>query len=178
VSQPLTIWTIGHSARPLQAFLDLLRSQDIRCVADVRRHPGSRAHPHFNQAELAQALAAEGIEYAPYPELGGRRSSRTPSRHTVWRNASFRAYADYMDTPEFRAGLERLKAAGARSRVAMMCSEAVWWRCHRSLVADALKAEGVEVRHILDRGKVPEHPYTPAARIVEGRLEYGAAPES
>lgn len=169
------LWTIGHSSRPIEEFLALLEEQGIERVADVRRYPGSRAHPHFNSEPLAASLASRGMEYIPFPDLGGRRAPAPTSTNTIWRNAAFRAYADFMETPEFAAGLERLGAVAAEKRTAIMCSEAVWWRCHRSLIADALKAGGSVVRHIMGGGKVVDHPYTAPARIVEGRLVYGPA---
>lgn len=172
---PLTIWTIGHSSRPIDSFLDLLLWQEIERLADVRRYPGSRAHPHFNPEPLARSLAASDIEYIPFPELGGRRTPNPDSTNTVWRNAAFRAYADFTETQEFADGLARLVQVALEGRTAIMCSEAVWWRCHRSLIADALKVAGIRVLHILSRGKVVEHPYSSAARIVDGRLIYGPA---
>jgi len=171
---PGTVWTVGHSTRPLDAFLGLLAAHGIERVADVRRHPGSRAYPHFDAGALAASLGAAGIDYQPFPELGGRRTPSPGSRNTAWRNASFRAYADHMETPEFRAGLARLADAAAERRPAVLCAEAVWWRCHRGLIADALKASGVEVVHLVDDGKAAVHPYTSAARIVDGRLSYRA----
>ena len=171
----MTLWTIGHSTRALDAFLALLRWQQIELLVDVRRYPGSRMHPQFNSAPLAQSLADAGVRYRSAPDLGGRRTPRRDSRNTAWKNASFRGYADYMETPDFAAALERLMSEAAQQRTAIMCAEAVWWRCHRALIADALKARGVDVLHILDGPKVAEHPYTAAARIVEGRLEYGSA---
>lgn len=169
----LTIWTIGHSSLPVEGFLVLLESQEIEIVADVRRYPGSRAHPHFNPEPLGRSLESCNIEYLALQELGGRRRPDPASTNTVWRNAAFRAYADFMETPEFHAGLERLFQVATRGRTAIMCSEAVWWRCHRSLIADALKARGVSVMHIMSGPKIVEHPYTSAARIVDGRLMYG-----
>jgi uncharacterized protein (DUF488 family) len=171
-----TVWSIGHSSRALADFLALLEGQGIECIADVRRYAGSRAHPHFNPEPLAESLKAAGIEYLPFPELGGRRVASPTSANTVWRHPNFRGYADYMETPEFDAGLGRLVRVARGMRAAMMCSEAVWWRCHRSMIADALKAGGAEVIHIMERGKTVPHPYTSAARIVDGELRYGAAP--
>ena len=171
---PITIWTIGHSTRTIDEFLDLLRGPAIELLADVRSYPGSRRYPHFNAEPLAAALAQAGIEYAPFRELGGRRKPKPDSPHTVWRNDSFRGYADYMDTPEFRAGLDRLIETARDKRTAICCSEAVWWRCHRSMIADVLKVEGIQVLHIMEGGKATEHPYTSAAQLVEGRLWYGA----
>jgi uncharacterized protein (DUF488 family) len=144
----------------------------------VRRFPGSRLHPQFNSGALGQSLAAAGIEYRSAPELGGRRTPRRDSRNTAWRNASFRGYADYMETAEFRAALQGLLSDAAAGRTAVMCAEAVWWQCHRSLIADALKVRGVEVLHILDGPKLAEHPYTTAARVVDGQLDYGSTPST
>jgi uncharacterized protein (DUF488 family) len=174
----VTIWTIGHSTRPIQAFIALLQSQQIEVVVDVRRFPGSRMHPQFNSGPLATSLAGAGITYGSAPELGGRRTPRRDSRNTAWRNSSFRGYADHMETAEFGAALERLVAGAVNQRTAVMCAEAVWWQCHRSLIADALKAGGVRVLHILDGPKIAEHPYTAAARVVDGRLEYSGAPRT
>ena len=168
-------WTIGHSSRPLEEFIALLQSHGIERVADVRRYAGSRAHPHFNPDALAASLEDVGIAYTPFPELGGRRAPRADSPNTVWRNAAFRGYADYMATPAFHAGLQRFIGAARERRSSLMCAEAVWWRCHRGLIADALKADGIPVLHIMGIGRATEHPYTAAARIVDGRLEYGAA---
>ena len=172
----MRIWTIGHSTRSIDAFVALLRWQTIELLVDVRRFPGSRRHPQFNSGLLADALSENGIAYRHVPELGGRRTARRDSRNTAWRNASFRGYADYMETSEFAAALDKLMAGGATRRTAIMCAEAVWWQCHRSLIADALKARGVEVLHILDGPKLVEHPYTAAARVVDGRLDYFLPP--
>jgi uncharacterized protein (DUF488 family) len=172
---PLCIWTIGHSTRSLEEFLDLLRSQKIQAVADVRRFPGSRKHPQFNAESLKVSLQENGIEYFWFEELGGRRRPQPQSRNTVWRNQSFRAYADYMETEEFQHGLERLLDLVRARRTAIMCSEAVWWRCHRALVSDALKVTGTRVLHILEQGKIVEHPYTAAAQFTDGRVTYGPA---
>lgn len=152
------LWTIGHSTRSLEELIALLRANDITHVADVRRFPGSRKYPHFNSDTLAAALAGAGIGYTHLPELGGRRTPRPDSRHTGWRNASFRAYADYMDTPDFAAGIARLTELAGRERVAIMCSEAVWWRCHRSMIADWLVAHGWTVMHITSSAAPTPHP--------------------
>jgi uncharacterized protein (DUF488 family) len=170
-----TVWTIGHSTRTAAEFLDLLKQHGIEVVADVRHFPGSRRFPQFNQARLRDSLAAAGIGYVHLAELGGRRPVRPGSRNLAWRNASFRGYADHMETPEFRAGIDRLLGLARSSRTAVMCAEAVWWRCHRSLIADHLRSIGVRVLHILGPGKAVEHPYTPAARLVDGRLTYAPA---
>ena len=167
-----SFWTIGHSTRTLEEFVGLLKSNGIGVVADVRRFPGSRKYPHFAQDNLAISLPEAGVEYIHFPELGGRRRPRADSDNTVWRNASFRGYADYMETGEFMAGIERLSEMASDSRVAIMCSEAVWWRCHRALISDFLKSRGADVRHILSPKKTVMHPYTSAARIVDGKLSY------
>lgn len=172
---PLTVWTIGHSNRSTDGFLSLLKAQDVRCVADVRRFAGSRTNPQFGPVPLEASLRAEGIDYVALPELGGRRAPSPTSENTVWRHPNFRGYADYMETPAFRDGLARLATLAAEQRTAMMCSEAVWWRCHRSMIADALKADGALVLHIMALGKAREHPYTSAARLVDGALRYGPA---
>jgi uncharacterized protein (DUF488 family) len=174
MSVPAATWTIGHSSRAIGDFLSLLQTQTVEQVADVRRYAGSRTQPQFNPEPLAQALAERGIGYVAFPELGGRRTARPDSRNTIWRNAAFRGYADYMETQEFRRAFERLCQVAAERRTAIMCAEAVWWRCHRSLIADALKAQGTQVLHIMDGKRPAEHPYTAAARIVNGKLEYGA----
>lgn len=174
MSRELKIWTIGHSTRSLAEFLELLAANKIQALADVRQYPASRRYPHFNRLELSRSLAEAGVEYLSLPELGGRRKPRPDSRNTAWRNESFRGYADYMETAEFHAGVERLLAVARDKRTAVMCSEAVWWRCHRSLISDYLKAAGITVEHIIDLNKNEPHPYTPAARIEDGRLSYTA----
>ncbi len=171
----LTIWTIGHSSRTLDEFLELLTLNAIETVADVRRFSGSRKYPHFAQDALRDALQAAGFEYVPLPELGGRRRPRPDSHNDAWRNVSFRGYADYMETAAFHAGIERLLALAQRKRTAIMCSEAVWWRCHRALIADYLKSTGVCVRHIISGTDSAVHPYTSAARFEDGKLSYAAA---
>lgn len=171
----LKIWTIGHSTRSLAGFLELLDAYKIEALADVRRFPGSRKYPHFNGAELSASLAEVKIEYVLFEQLGGRRRARKDSPNTVWRNESFRSYADYMETAEFEKGIERLLKLAERKRTAVMCSEAVWWRCHRSLIADYLKASGVAVEHIVGLKKNEIHPFTSPARIENGKLFYGAA---
>ena len=169
---PLTVWTIGHSNQTWEDFAALLAAHRIEAIADVRRFAGSRRYPHFSQDALAQALPQIGVVYLPLPELGGRRRPLADSPNSVWRNESFRGYADYMDTPAFDAGVERLLEAARLRRTAAMCSEAVWWRCHRSMIADRLKASGIEVLHIMGSGPAKEHPYTSAAHLVDGELSY------
>ena len=171
----MRIWTIGHSTRNIDAFISLLEENGIKLLADVRSLPGSKRYPQFNKEPLAESLNAHGIRYEHFPELGGRRKSEPDSRNTAWRNASFRGYADYMETEEFHKGMERLLAlAGEAGPAAIMCAEAVWWRCHRSLISDYLKARGIDVMHILDANKIEPHPFTSAARIVNGELNYEA----
>ena len=167
-----TVWTIGHSTRPVDAFLDLLAENRLQAVADVRRFPGSKRQPQYAQAALSDALESHGIAYRWVRTLGGRRHPRPDSRNTAWRNASFRGYADHMESGEFASGFEELLKLVHRSRTTLMCSEALWWRCHRALIADVLRARGIEVVHILDAQNCVVHPYTSAARIVEGRLSY------
>jgi uncharacterized protein (DUF488 family) len=168
-----TVWTIGHSTRSAEEFLSLLQENGIERLVDVRRFPGSRKYPHFNEPLLAATLPKAGIDYVHRPDLGGRRPT-ADSKNTAWRNESFRAYADYMETPEFQQAAAWLIEQANEQRTAIMCSEAVWWRCHRSLIADYLKVRGVEVLHILGPGKTEPHPYTSAAAIVDGRLSYAA----
>ena len=171
----MRIWTIGHSTRGIDEFISLLEENEINLLVDVRAWPGSKRYPQFNKDALKESLNAHGIRYEHFPELGGKRQSKPDSRNTTWRNASFRGYADYMETEQFQKGIERLLDVAAEAGpTAIMCAEAVWWRCHRSLIADYLKARGVKVLHILGANKVEPHPYTSAARIVNGELSYAA----
>ena len=148
----------------------MLDENGIKLIADVRMFPGSKRYPQFNQEKLSQSLRKHGIDYQHFPELGGRRRARPDSHNTAWRNESFRGYADYMETKEFGDGIARLlEGIGP---VAIMCAEAVWWRCHRALISDFLKARGISVIHIMDIEKSEPHPFTPAARIVNGQLSY------
>lgn len=168
------IWTIGHSTHPIEEFLGWLSSFTITDLADVRSLPGSNKFPQFNQEQLAKTLKENGITYHYFKNLGGRRKYNADSKNTIWRNKSFRAYADYMETPEFKEALTELKELASSKRTAVMCAEAVWWRCHRSMIADALKAKGWEVEHIMGEGKTTEHPYTQPAKIKKGQLYYGS----
>jgi uncharacterized protein (DUF488 family) len=168
----LSLWTIGHSTLSIEEFIDRLKSFDIQVLADVRSFPGSRRYPHFNQESLSSTLPEVQIRYEHLRELGGRRRVRPDSLNVVWRNKSFRGYADYMETADFRSGIERLLAIAGKHRVAIMCSEAVWWRCHRSMISDYLKVRGIDVVHIMGKGKSEPHPLTSAARIVNGELSY------
>ncbi len=171
-NQPLTIWTIGHSTRSADEFNEILRAHEIKALVDVRSFPGSRRYPHFNKPELAGSLKAIGVLYTHSPKLGGRRRPNPNSKNTAWKNASFRAYADHLESDEFKQGVQELLEVASIGRTAIMCAEALWWRCHRSLISDYLKSMGFAVIHILDGKKTEVHPYTPAARIVEGRLSY------
>jgi uncharacterized protein (DUF488 family) len=166
------IWTVGHSTRDGEELGQILKSHEIEVLIDVRTFPGSRRYPQFNKAELAGSLSKIRIDYKHEPRLGGRRTPRPDSHNTAWRNAQFRGYADHMETEEFQNGVRELLELSANARVAVMCAEAVWWRCHRSLIADYLKAEGHEVIHIIDEVKTEEHPFTSAARVMDGRLSY------
>jgi uncharacterized protein (DUF488 family) len=170
-----TIWTIGHSTRPLPAFLELLALNRIESVADVRRFPGSRRQPQYAQATLSDALAGHAIAYHWLPALGGRRRPRPDSPNTAWRNASFRGYADHIGSAEFADGLHELLKLSRHARTTLMCAEVLWWRCHRALIADVLCARGIGVIHILDANHTIAHPYTSVARIVRGRLSYASA---
>jgi uncharacterized protein (DUF488 family) len=172
VSPPPRIWTVGHSTLPPGEFLALLAAQRIELLADVRRFPSSRRHPQFNRDALAAALAGSGIAYLHFPELGGRREPKPDSRNTAWREAGFRGYADYMETGDFSGGIERLLDAARSRRTAIMCAEKAWQNCHRGLIADFLKASGVEVIHIVDATQAQTHPWTSTARLVDGRLRY------
>jgi uncharacterized protein (DUF488 family) len=167
-----TIWTIGHSTRPLDAFLELLAGYRLEAVADVRRFPGSRRHPQYAQTALSAALAEQGIAYRWLPALGGRRRPLPDSPNSGWRNASFRGYADHIGSAEFSQGIDELLEVSGRLRTTLMCAEAVWWRCHRALIADVLRVRGIDVVHILDARHTVVHPYTSPARIVDGRLSY------
>jgi uncharacterized protein (DUF488 family) len=169
---PGRIWTVGHSTRSGDEFNEILLQHEIGVLIDVRSFPGSRRYPQFNKAELSIALEAVGIGYQHLPQLGGRRQPSPTSKNTAWKNSSFRAYADHMDSKEFQQGIVDLLKVAAEKRTAIMCAEALWWRCHRSLIADFLKAKGFEVIHILDARHTEQHPFTSAARIVDGQLSY------
>jgi uncharacterized protein (DUF488 family) len=167
-----TIWTIGHSTHPLETFLALLAHHQVEAVADVRRFPGSRRQPQYSQELLRSSLAEHGIAYHWIEALGGRRRPGPDSPNIAWRNTSFRGYADYMASKEFAGGLNELLEVAGRLRTSMMCAEAVWWRCHRALIADVLCVREIKVVHIMDETHAVVHPYTSPARIVEGRLSY------
>ena len=172
------IYTIGHSTRTLQEFIGLLQTFSIEMLADVRSYPGSRRYPHFNKENLLKELPGKGILYLHMPSLGGRRKALPQSKNTAWKNDAFRGYADYMETNEFKNGIKDLEKMATGYRTAFMCSEAVWWRCHRSLIADYLKVKGWKVLHILNNNKAEEHPFTAAAKIVNGNLSYTSAQQN
>jgi uncharacterized protein (DUF488 family) len=167
-----TIWTLGHSTRPLKTFLQLLAHYQLEAIADVRRFPGSRREPQFAQEPPRRGLAEQGIAYQWIVALGGRRRPRADFPNITWRNASFRGYADHIASAEFAEGLDALLEVAGRLRTTLKCAEAVWWRCHRALIADVLCVRGIEVIHILDETHTVVHPYTSPARIVRGRLTY------
>ena len=162
------IYTVGHSTRLAEELVELLRAHGIRTLVDIRTVPRSRTNPQFNQDTLPGTLARADIRYVHLPRLGGLRHARKDSPNTAWRNASFRGYADYMRTDEFARGLEELRELTEDGPLALMCAEAVRWRCHRSLVADALYARGVEVLHITSRTRAEPHELTPFA-VLHGR---------
>jgi uncharacterized protein (DUF488 family) len=171
---PPLVLTVGHSDRPLQDFLRVLRAHRVTLVADVRKMPRSRRNPQFGPDTLPEALRGDGIGYVHIPGLGGLRRSRPDSPNAGWRNASFRGYADYMLTPEFEQGLRELLEQARGQRAAVMCAEAVPWRCHRSLIADALSVRGVAVEHILGASRTRPHVLRPWARVQGTRVTYPA----
>lgn len=167
-----SIWTIGHSTRSLEVFIAMLKSFRIELVVDIRSLPGSKRYPHFNKEALATSLPENKIEYTHLVKLGGRRKPHIDSHNTGWRVAAFRGYADYMETADFNKAIKDLELLAIKKRVAYMCSEAVWWSCHRSLVSDYLKFKGWIVMHIMDVGKAEEHPYTKPAILEGNKLVY------
>jgi uncharacterized protein (DUF488 family) len=171
------LYTIGHSTRTLEGFLGLLAREGVTHLVDVRAFPASRRYPHFNGKELSQSLATAGITYSHAPELGGRRKVRKDSHNTEWRNEGFRGYADYMETPRFASALEELLETAQRGPTAIMCAEAVPWRCHRSLIADAIVARGVPVLHIMD-STTQEHHMTSFSWVDNGRVRYDSVTQS
>jgi uncharacterized protein (DUF488 family) len=175
----VTILTVGHGARPIDEFVDLLRGAGVRRLVDVRTAPGSRKHPQFGRDALAASLDTAGIAYEWWGRaLGGWRRPRPDSRHTALRSPGFRGYADHMETGEFRAALRELIATSGRTRTAVMCAESLWWRCHRRMVADALVASGIEVAHIMEGGRLDPHRLSRSARGEDDLVVYDvAAPE-
>ncbi|HEY2843748.1 MAG TPA: DUF488 domain-containing protein [Bryobacteraceae bacterium] len=172
----MAIFTIGHSTLPIEKFLDMLRAHGIQLLADVRTIPKSRRNPQFAQEQLAASLQLCGIGYQHLPGLGGLRRARKDSMNAAWKNASFRGYADYMQTPEFGESLDTLIRLADDAPTVIMCAEAVPWRCHRSLIADALSARGVQVEHILSASSRKLHSYTPFARIEGESVTYPGLP--
>ena len=177
-----TVWTIGHSTRSGEEFIALLLANGVNLIADVRKLPGSRRYPQFNQEALAASLVAERIEYRHYPGLGGRRTPLKDSKDSAgrnwnnhaWKNAAFRGFADYMQSEEFAENLASVVELAGSHRVALMCAEAVPWRCHRSLIADALVAHGLSVKDIIAAGKTQPHVLKPFAQIAGTTVTYPA----
>jgi uncharacterized protein (DUF488 family) len=170
-----TLWTVGHSTRSIDELLELLAAGKIKLLADVRRYPGSRRHPQFNQQALAASLADAGIEYRHFVDLGGRRSERlSDSPNAAWRVESFNAYADYMQSAEFVAALEELMTTARLMPTAIMCSEALPQKCHRRLISDALVARGWQVRHLLTSKRIEDHQLTPFAKVEGTDITYPA----
>lgn len=167
-----TIYTIGHSTHSLDEFYTMLHSFGIKTLVDVRSFPGSRKFPQFNKENLKISSKENEIEYIHLLDLGGRRKVKKDSKNTRWNNDSFKGYADYMETKEFGNAIMKLEQIANEKNTAYMCSEAVWWRCHRSMISDCLKVKGWTVLHIMGKEKVQEHPYTQPARIVKGHLDY------
>ena len=169
--QPI-LWTVGHSTRQIDEFIDLLRAHEIRLLMDVRTIPRSRHNPQFNTDTLTLSLRDAGLQYRHLPELGGLRKPKKDSINDGWRNASFRGYADYMQTDEFRAAVDALRMFSSQEHTTIMCAEAVPWRCHRSLIADALVMRGWEVRHIISPESAAPHILTSFAHVEKGTLTY------
>jgi uncharacterized protein (DUF488 family) len=172
------IYTIGHSTRPPDEFIKLLRHFEIKVLTDIRSYPGSRRYPHFNKEALHDLLKKHGIQYLHLPGLGGRRKPSKDSENIAWKNDAFRGYADYMQSDIFKKEIIHLEEIALQSATAYMCSEAVWWRCHRALVSDYLKSRGWIVLHIMSETKAEEHPYTSAAKIINGKLDYSGKEDS
>jgi len=170
----LTVFTIGHSTRAWEAFVELLRAHGIERVLDVRSIPRSRHNPQFNRETLSAKLRGARISYVHLRSLGGLRHARRDSPNMGWRNASFRGFADYMQTPEFEKGLQRLIKLAKKKKTAIMCAEAVPWRCHRSLIADALTARGIRAEHIVSGKRVRVHTLIPFGRVRRNRITYPA----
>lgn len=155
-----TIWTIGHSTHPLEEFLTILKAHELTRLVDIRSYPGSRTFPHFGKEVLEKSLTSNGIEYIHLKSLGGRRKLNPDSKNIAWRLPAFRAYADYMETDDFKKAINELELLAYDKNTVYMCSEALWWRCHRSLVSDWLKINGWKVMHIFSERKIEEHPFT------------------
>jgi uncharacterized protein (DUF488 family) len=167
-----TIYTIGHSTHTMSDFIAMLQSFGIKNLVDIRSMPGSRKFPQFDKDNLETALPENGIKYIYMKDLGGRRKVQKDSKNNRWKNVSFRAYADYMETADFKNAVTELENIALQAPTAFMCAEAVWWRCHRSMVSDYLKAKSWKVLHIMNIGKVQEHTYTSPAKIIDDRVSY------
>ena len=174
--KPHLVLTVGHSTRPLEEFIGLLEAHGVERLVDVRTIPRSRHNPQFNHDTLPAKLRAAGISYRHLKRLGGLRHPRPDSKNTGWRNPSFRGYADYMQTKDFEEALEQLLKLAANKRSAIMCAEAVPWRCHRSLIADALTVKGTPVEHILSAARTQPHKLTSFIQVSRGRITYPANP--
>lgn len=166
------IWTIGHSTRTSADFIQLLKSFEIEQLVDVRRFASSRKFSQFNAETITSTLLENGIDYIHLEALGGRRKAHPDSKNTIWNHPSFRGYADYMESPEFKDAIKHLESLAFINNCAIMCSEAVWWRCHRSMISDQLKANAWEVIHIMGPHQHQEHPYTNPAKLENGQLSY------
>ncbi len=175
---PPLILTIGHSTRSLEAFIDLLKTHGVKTIIDVRTVPRSRHNPQFNLETLPEALRSVKIGYKHMRGLGGLRHARSDSPNRGWHNASFRGFADYMQTEEVEKNLEALIPLARRKQICLMCAEAVPWRCHRSLIADALRVRGFSVSHIMSKSQPQPHRLTPFARVDETRITYPAEAEA
>lgn len=167
-----TLWTIGHSTLNIELFVATLQQYRIELLVDVRSLPGSNRYPQFNSDNLKEALEEHQIGYIYMKQLGGLRPKKKDSKNTVWRNQSFRNYADYMESESFKEGVAQLEQHATKQRTAIMCAEVLWWRCHRSMIADYLKSQGWHIFHIQSKTAFVEHPYTKAASIVNGELSY------
>jgi len=170
-----TVLTIGHSTRSIESFIEMLRAHGVKRLVDVRTIPRSRTNPQFNREDLAQSLAEASIGYTHVAELGGLRHARKDSLNTGWRNTSFRGYADYMQTPEFEAAIESLIETAKREQITIMCAEAVPWRCHRSLIGDALKVREIAVEDIMSATRTQPHELTSFARVNGIEITYPAS---
>ncbi len=169
---PGFVYTFGHSTRSADEFCQILVAHKVRNLVDVRSFPGSPRYPQFNRQQLTESLPPLGMKYHHLPALGGRRRAVPNSKNTAWKNSSFRAYADHMESEGFRIGIDVLLGIARVERTAIMCAEALWWRCHRGLIADYLKILGIEVFHIVDAKRSDSHPFTSAARIIDATLSY------
>ncbi|MGH7935099.1 MAG: DUF488 family protein [Candidatus Binataceae bacterium] len=171
--EPPVLYTVGHSTHPIERFLELLTAQRIELLADVRSFPSSRRWPQFNQDMLKQSVEDAGIDYRWLKALGGRRNIKRPdSPHTAWQHPAFRSYADYTDTPAFEEGLRELILLALKTRTAIMCSEGLWWRCHRRIISDHMTVRGWAVRHIMPARKLADHALAEFASVDAGRVIY------